>query len=91
MPDFADDGAAAKAESRLWRRLGRSFVSADSWVVLPLVVATYVVSISVIAVAMVVSLFVHNPGDQLDLSRLGQPDSSWGCARCGLPLFIPSG
>ena len=48
MPDFADDGAAASAESRLWRRLGRSFVSADSYgLVLLLVVVTYVVSVSV--------------------------------------------
>ena len=48
MPDFADDGSAASAESRWWRRLGRSFVSADSYgLVLLLVVATYVVSVSV--------------------------------------------
>ena len=48
MPDFADDGAAAGAESRLWRRIGRSFVSADSYgLVLLLVAVTYVVSVSV--------------------------------------------
>ena len=48
MPDFADDGTAASAESRVWRRLGRSFVSADSYgLVLLLVVVTYVVSVSV--------------------------------------------
>lgn len=106
MPDFADDSAAARAEPRWWRRLGRSFVSADSYgLVLLLVVVTYVVSVSVTeqraasivltvqlatlwltlrtsqarrvvrlvaviglslaAVAVVVSVFVHNPGDQL--------------------------
>ena len=38
----------AGAESRWWRRLGRSFVSADSYgLVLLLVVVTYVVSVSV--------------------------------------------
>jgi hypothetical protein len=48
LPDFAGDGSAASAESRWWRRLGRSFVSADSYgLVLLLVVATYVVSVSV--------------------------------------------
>jgi hypothetical protein len=48
LPDFADDGAAASAESRVWRRLGRSFVSADSYgLVLLLVVVTYLVSVSV--------------------------------------------
>ena len=51
MPDFVEDGAegaAASAESRWWRRLGRSFVSADSYgLVLLLVVVTYVVSVSV--------------------------------------------
>jgi len=51
LPDFVEDGAegaAATAESRLWRRLGRSFVSADSYgLVLLLVVVTYVVSVSV--------------------------------------------
>ncbi len=48
MPDFVDDGGAASAESRWWRRLGRSFVSADSYgLVLLLVVVTYVVSVSV--------------------------------------------
>ena len=51
MPDFVEDdaeGAAASAESRWWRRLGGSFVSADSYgLVLLLVVVTYVVSVSV--------------------------------------------
>ena len=109
MPDFIDDdanGAAPGTESRWWHRLGRSFVSADSYgLVLLLVVVTYVVSASVTeqraasvvlavqlatvwltlrtsqarrgvrlladivlglaAVVVVVSLFVHNPGDQL--------------------------
>ena len=47
MPDYVDDGAAARAESRWWRRLGSSFVSADSYgLVLLLVVATYVISVS---------------------------------------------
>ncbi len=50
MPDIVDDGAAARAESRWWRRLGRSFVSADSYgLVLLLVLVTYVVSVSVTA------------------------------------------
>jgi hypothetical protein len=106
VPDFIGDGAAVGAESRWWHRLGRSFVSADSYgLVLLLVVVTYVVSVSVTetraasvvlavqlatvwlilrtsharrvvrliagvvlilaAVAVVVSLFAHNPGDQL--------------------------
>ncbi|MGN6176637.1 MAG: potassium channel family protein [Streptosporangiaceae bacterium] len=48
MPDFAKDNATASAESRWWHRLGRSFVSADSYgLVLLLVVVTYVVSVSV--------------------------------------------
>ena len=48
MPDFAEANAAPGAESRWWRRLRRSFVSADSYgLVLLLVVATYVVSVSV--------------------------------------------
>jgi Ion channel len=48
LPDFVEDGSAASAESRWWRRLGRSFVSADSYgLVLLLVVVTYVVSVSV--------------------------------------------
>ena len=48
MPDFAKDNAAASAESRWWHRLGRSFLSADSYgLVLLLVVVTYVVSVSV--------------------------------------------
>jgi hypothetical protein len=47
MPGFVDDTAAVSAESSWWRRLGRSFVSADSYgLVLLLVVATYVVSVS---------------------------------------------
>ena len=47
MPDYVDDDAAARAESRWWRRLGSSFVSADSYgLVLLLVVATYVISVS---------------------------------------------
>jgi hypothetical protein len=109
LPDFnndADNGRAAGAESRWWRRLGRSFVSADSYgLVLLLVVVTYVVSVSVTeeravsivltvqlatvwltlrtsharrlarlvagivlclaAVVVVVSLFMHRPGEQL--------------------------
>jgi hypothetical protein len=48
LPDFVEDDRAASAESRWWRRLGRSFVSADSYgLVLLLVVVTYVVSVSV--------------------------------------------
>jgi hypothetical protein len=48
VPDFANDNAAASAESRWWHRLARSFVSADSYgLVLLLVVVTYVVSVSV--------------------------------------------
>jgi len=48
LPDFAVDNAAPRAESRWWRRLGRSFVSADSYgLVLLLVVVTYVGSVSV--------------------------------------------
>ena len=48
LSDFAEDSAALGAESRWWRRLGRSFVSVDSYgLVLLLVVATYVVSVSV--------------------------------------------
>ena len=48
MPDFVEDIAAAGAESRWWRRLGRSFISADSYgLVLLLVVVTYAVSVSV--------------------------------------------
>ena len=47
MPDFAKDSAAPGAGSRLWRRIGRSFVSPDSYgLVLLLVVVTYVVSVS---------------------------------------------
>ena len=47
MPDYVDDGAAARTESRWWRRLGSSFVSADSYgLVLLLVVATYAISVS---------------------------------------------
>jgi ion channel len=48
VPDFAKDNAAASAESRWWHRLAHSFVSADSYgLVLLLVVVTYVVSVSV--------------------------------------------
>src|SRR5512135_2598286 len=101
VPDFVEDGAAVGAESRWRHRLGRSFVSADSYGLV--VVVTYVVSVSVTetrsasvvpavqlatvwlilrtsharrvvrqvagvvlvlaAVAVVVSLFAHNPGD----------------------------
>jgi Ion channel len=47
LPDSVDDGATARAESRWWHRLGSSFVSADSYgLVLLLVVVTYVVSVS---------------------------------------------
>jgi hypothetical protein len=47
LGQFAEDGTAAGARSR-WRRLGRSFVWADSYgLVLLLVVVTYVVSVSV--------------------------------------------
>jgi hypothetical protein len=47
LPDFLENSATAGAESRWWHRLGRSFVSADSYgLVLLLVVATYVVSVS---------------------------------------------
>ena len=47
-PGVTDDSAALAAESGWWRRLGRSFVSADSYgLVLLLVVVTYVVSVSV--------------------------------------------
>ena len=46
-PGFAEDNAALRTESLWWRRLGRSFVSADSYgLVLLLVVVTYVVSVS---------------------------------------------
>ena len=48
MPDYVEDGATAGAESRWWHRLGRSFVSPDSYgLVLLLVVVTYIVSVSV--------------------------------------------
>jgi hypothetical protein len=48
LPDFVQDGTAAHAESRVWRRIGRSFISADSYgLVLLLVAVTYVVSVSV--------------------------------------------
>jgi hypothetical protein len=48
LADFAADRVTASAESRWWRRLGRSFVSADSYgLVLLLVMATYVISVSV--------------------------------------------
>ena len=105
MPDFVQDTIVASAESR-WHRLVRSFVSADSYgLVLLLVAVTYVISVSVTqawagsivltvqlatvwltlrtskarhsvrlvadvvlclaAVAVVVSVFLHKPGDQL--------------------------
>jgi Ion channel len=48
LTDSVEDTAVASTESRWWRRLGRSFVSADSYgLVLLLVVVTYVVSVSV--------------------------------------------
>ena len=48
MRQFGEDDAAAGAGSRWWRRLARSFVSADSYgLVLLLVMVTYVVSVSV--------------------------------------------
>jgi hypothetical protein len=47
VPDFAEGNAAPSIESRWWRHLGRSFVSADSYgLVLLLVMVTYVVSVS---------------------------------------------
>ena len=47
MPGYVEDNAAASAESRWWHRLGRSFISADSYgVVLLLVIVTYVVSVT---------------------------------------------
>lgn len=50
MRGFLEEDTAVSAESRWWRRLGRSFVSADSYgLVLLLVVVTYVVSVSVSA------------------------------------------
>jgi Ion channel len=48
LPDYVEDGATAGAESRWWHRLGRSFISPDSYgLVLVLVVVTYIVSVSV--------------------------------------------
>lgn len=48
MQDFTDEVATAGTRRRPWRRLARSFVSADSYgLVLLLVVVTYVVSVSV--------------------------------------------
>jgi hypothetical protein len=48
LPDFADDGAVAGTEFRWWLRLGRYFISADSYgLVLLLVLVTYAVSASV--------------------------------------------
>jgi hypothetical protein len=48
VPDIVEDLGLAGAESRWWRRLGRSFISADSYgLVLLLVVVTYGVSVSV--------------------------------------------
>jgi Ion channel len=47
LPDLAAESATSAAEFRRWRRLARSFVSADSYgLVLLLVTATYVVSVS---------------------------------------------
>ena len=48
MQEFTDDVAATGADRRPWRRLARSFVTADSYgLVLLLVMVTYVVSVSV--------------------------------------------
>ena len=48
MPDFTDDIAATRVGQRPWRRLARSFVSADSYgLVLLLALVTYVVSVTV--------------------------------------------
>ena len=48
MPELDEDTAAASIESRWWRRLGRSVVSADSYgLVLMLVMVTYAVSVTV--------------------------------------------
>ena len=48
MQEFTDDVAATGAGRRPWRRLARSFVSADSYgLVLLLVMVTYVVSVSI--------------------------------------------
>jgi len=48
VQDFTEGAVPASAETRWWRRLGRSFISADSYgLVVLLVAATYVVSVSV--------------------------------------------
>jgi hypothetical protein len=48
LPDSTDDIAAAGTSRRPWRRLAHSFISADSYgLVLLLVMTTYVVSVSV--------------------------------------------
>ncbi len=48
LPDVTRAGAAAGTGSHPWRRLGRSFVTADSYgLVLLLVMVTYIVSVSV--------------------------------------------
>ena len=48
LPDVTGAGAAAGTGSHPWRRLGRSFVSADSYgLVLLLVMVTYIVSVSI--------------------------------------------
>ena len=48
MQDFTDDVATTPSRQRPWRRLAGSFVSADSYgLVLLLVMVTYVVSVSV--------------------------------------------
>jgi Ion channel len=48
LPDVTEAGAAAGTGSHPWRRLGRSFVTADSYgLVLLLVMVTYIVSVSI--------------------------------------------
>ena len=48
MPDLTDDVTTAPSSGRAWRRFARSFVSAESYgLVLLLVMVTYVVSVSV--------------------------------------------
>jgi hypothetical protein len=48
LPNVTETGAAAGTEARAWRRLGRSFVMADSYgFVLLLVMVTYTVSVSI--------------------------------------------
>jgi Ion channel len=73
VPDIARNVAATSAESRGWRRLGRSVVSADSYgLVLLLVVVTYVVSVSVIetkAVSIVLTVQLLTVWVTLRISR----------------------